>query len=135
MATDTSGPESEEPPRQQTETGLDENVAAALSYALGFLTGLVMFLIESESDHVRFHASQSIVVFGALFVASIALSFIQAIVTFSDIIGFILGPILGLLSLVLWVGGLVLWIYLIARTYQGKDPRIPVAAGVADNLV
>lgn len=135
MATDTARSESEEPLSQQTETGLDENVAAALSYVLGFLTGIVMFLIESENDQVRFHAAQSIVIFGILFVASIALNFVQAIAAFSDIIGLVLGPILGLLGLVLWLGGLILWIYLLVRTYQGEDPRIPVAAGVAANLV
>ena len=135
MATDTGESESEEPLGQRTETGLDENIAAALSYVLGFLTGLVMFLLESGNDHVRFHAAQSIVVFGALFVASLALSFIQTIVAFSDIVGFVLGPVLGLLSLVLSLAGLVLWLFLIIRTYQGEDPRIPVAAGVADNLV
>lgn len=135
MAANTERSESGEPLDQQTETGLDENVAAALSYVLGFLTGIVMFLIESENDYVRFHAAQSIVVFGALFVASIALNFLQLIVLSSDIIGFVLGPVLGLFSLVLSLGGLILWIYLIVRAYQGEDLRIPVAAGVADDLV
>jgi uncharacterized membrane protein len=135
MATDTDRFESEEPLSQQTEIGLDKNVAAALCYVLGFLTGLVIFLIESENDHVRFHAAQSIVVFGVLFVASIVLNFIQAIAAFSDIIWLVLGPVLGLLGLVLWLGGLILWIYLIVRTYQDEDPRIPVAADLADNLV
>lgn len=134
MAAESRQTESEEPPAQETETGLDENVAAALSYVLGFLSGLVMFLIESENDHVRFHAAQSIVVFGALFVVSMALNFVRAIAGFSDIIGFVLGPVFGLLSLVLWFGGLALWIYLIVRTYQGENPRLPVAAGVAENL-
>jgi len=62
---------------------------------LGFLTGLVMIFTESENDHVRFHAAQSIVIFGALFVASTVLNFLQAIVGFSDIIGAVLGPLNG----------------------------------------
>ncbi|MFA9518267.1 DUF4870 domain-containing protein [Halopenitus sp. H-Gu1] len=93
-----------------------------------------MFLIESENDQVRFHAAQSIVVFGAIFVASLVLSFIQAIAGFADIVGFVIGAIFGLLSFILWVGGFILWIYLIVRTYQGEDPRIPVAADVADSF-
>ncbi len=134
MAVNTERSGSEVPLGQETEIGLDENVAAALSYVLGFLTGIVVLLVESENDHVRFHAAQSIVVFGAIFVASIGLNFLQAIVGISDIIGVVLGPVLGLLGLALWVGGLILWVYLIVRSYQGEDPRIPVAAGVADGI-
>ena len=128
---------------QETETGLEENAAAALSYVLGFITSIIMFIVESENDHVRFHAAQSIVISGALFVVSvaisfilsIAMSFIQAIAGFIDTLGFIVGVIFGLISLVLWLGGLALWIYLIVRTYQGENPRIPVAASVADGFV
>jgi len=134
MAT-TDQPGSGESVGQETETGLEENVAAALSYVLGFITGIIMFLVESENDHVRFHAAQSIVVFGALFVVSIAMSFIRAIAGLSDILGFIVGAIFGLIGIVLWLGGFILWIYLLVRTYQGKNPRIPVAAGIADGFV
>ncbi len=126
---------SDEPVGQETETGLEENAAAALSYVLGFLTGIVMFIVESENDHVRFHAAQSIVISGALFVASITLSVVNFVAGFIDIIGFVVGLLVGLFNLVLWLGGFVLWIYLIVRTYQGEDPRVPVAAGVADSLV
>jgi uncharacterized membrane protein len=134
MAT-TNQPGSDGSVGQETETGLDENVAAALSYVLGFVTGVIMFIVESENDHVRFHAAQSIVVSGALFVVSVALNVMEFIAGFSDILGFILGAVLGLISLLLSLGGFVLWIYLIVRTYQGENPRIPVAAGVADGFV
>jgi uncharacterized membrane protein len=119
----------------ETETDLDENVAAALSYALGFITGIIMFIVESENDHVRFHAAQSIVVSGALFVVSMGLDVIQAVAGFIDILGLIVGFVFGLINLVLLLGGFVLWIYLLVRTYQGENPRIPVAAGIADGFV
>lgn len=120
---------------QETQSGLDVNVAAALAYVLGFLSGIAMFLVESENDRVRFHAAQSVVVFGALFVASLVLSIFQAILTFGGTVGSVIASIVSLLSLVLSVGALVIWIYLIVRTYQGGDPRIPVAADVADGFV
>lgn len=120
---------------QDTETGLDENIAAALSYVLGFLTGLIMYLVETENDHVRFHAAQSMVVFCALFVASVAISFVETAVSFIDFIGAFLSLIFGLVGLGLWIGGFGLWIYLIIRTYQEENPRLPVAAGIADDLV
>ena len=50
------------PPVQTTKssTGLDENIAALLSYVFGWLSGLIFFLIEKDSRLVRFHAMQSI---------------------------------------------------------------------------
>lgn len=126
----------------ETNTGLDENVAAALSYVLGWLTGIVMFLVESDNNRVRFHAAQSIVVFGSLFVLSIGVSVIQGILSASmsltgtggSIAFGLLSTLIGVVSLGVWIGTLVLWIYLIVRTYQGQDPRIPVAAGIADGF-
>ena len=43
--------------------GLDENIASALTYVLGFLTGIIFFLMEKENKTVRFHAMQSIITF------------------------------------------------------------------------
>ncbi len=120
---------------QNTETGLDENVASALSYVLGFVTGIILFLVESKNETVRFHAAQSTVVFGGLFVASIAVSFLQAMFAVGNAAGFIFGTIFGLLSMLISLLGLILWIYLIVRSYQGSNPRIPVAAGIADGFV
>jgi uncharacterized membrane protein len=119
---------------QETETGLDEDIAAALSYVLGFLTGLVLFLVETKNEYVRFHAAQSMVVFGGLFVVSVVLSILQTVVSFIDVVGFLLGTLFGLVNLALGLAGFALWAYLIVRTYQGADPRIPIAASVADDL-
>ena len=57
----------------KTSTGIQANVAGLLSYVLGWLTGLIFFLIEKENKFVRFHAAQSLVVFGALTVLQIAI--------------------------------------------------------------
>lgn len=125
-----------------TDTGLDANVLAALSYVLGPLTGLVVYLVEPEDDYVRFHAAQSITTFGLLFVASIVFSVVQTVlftVLFVDPATFIVGSLvslaLGLVSLVVGLGALVLWVYLVVSAYKGRTPRIPVAAGLADRLV
>ena len=50
-----------------TDTGIKPNVAALLAYLLGFVSGLVLILIEKNNKFVRFHAMQSIVVFGVIF--------------------------------------------------------------------
>jgi uncharacterized membrane protein len=54
-----------QPPPPAARSGMSENTAAALSYVLGWLTGIIFFLIDKR-PYVRFHAAQSIVTFGAL---------------------------------------------------------------------
>ncbi|WP_254545772.1 DUF4870 domain-containing protein [Halomarina pelagica] len=129
-------------PTSTTDSGLDSTVLAALSYVLGFVTGLVVYLVERDDEYVRFHAAQSMTVFGLLFLASVALTVIQTValgVLFVDVSTFVVGSIvslvLSLVGIALWLGGIALWLYLIVRAYQGKTPRIPVAAGLADRLV
>ena len=127
----------------QTETGLEENVAGALTYLLGVLTGVLFFVLEKDNKFVRFHAAQSIVVFGGLLVASIGVSVLSTILTAAVVSGSGAGALaFGLLSLVIslvWfavvVMGFGLWVYLMVRAYQGETPRVPVAAGIADGLV
>ena len=127
---------------QTTSSGLEENVAAALAYALGWLTGIVMFIVEPDNDTVRFHAAQSIVVFGAISVGTVAISFVQSalLATLSvgpgtNVVFGLFSMFFGIVSLLIWIGAFVLWVYLLVRTYQEDDPRIPVAAGIADSLV
>ena len=52
----------------KSSTGIQPNVAALLAYLVGFVSGLVFFLIEKENKFVRFHAMQSIGLSGGLFV-------------------------------------------------------------------
>ena len=56
----------------KTALGLDRNIVALLAYVLGWVSGLIVILIEKEDEFVRFHAMQSIVTFGALTILSIA---------------------------------------------------------------
>jgi len=108
--------------------GLQENVAALLSYALGWLTGIIFLLIDKR-PYVKFHAAQSIVVFGGLTVLRIGLGIVSGI--FGGVAGFgamvALGGLIGLV-------GLVLWILLMVKAYQHQDFRVPIAAGIADSI-
>lgn len=133
----------DEPPvaSGETESGLDENVAGALSYLFGLVTGLIFYLIEQDNPYVRFHAAQSMVVSGIVFVAYIGLSIVGTVVstvlftsTSTVFLGSIVSLVLGLIWLVLALGGFALWVYLMVRAYQGKTPRVPIAAGIADRL-
>lgn len=121
--------------------GLEPNIAGALAYLFGVVTGLIFFLIEEDDQFVRFHAAQSMVVFGGLFVAFMVYYVINGVITAALFTGggffvwSILSLILSLIWLVLALGSLGLWLYLMVKAYQGETPEIPIAAGVAKGLV
>ena len=60
----------------KSSTGLNPNLAALLSYLFGWVSGVIIYLIEAKSEYVRFHAAQSIIVFGAISIIGILLFFI-----------------------------------------------------------
>src|SRR5580704_4753774 len=107
--------------------GLAENVAGLLCYVLGWLTGIIFLLIDKR-PFVRFHAAQSIVVFGALTVIRIGLGIIMGIGGF---VGF---GLWALISMVLGLLGVVLWILLMIKAYQHELFRVPIAAPIADGI-
>src|SRR3989344_4697379 len=47
----------------------------ALAYLLGPITGILFLLMEKGNKFVRFHAMQSTILFGGLFVVNIVLGF------------------------------------------------------------
>src|ERR1700722_15116751 len=53
-------------------SGMSENVAGLLFYVLGWITGLIFYFIDKR-PFVRFHAAQSIVLFGGLHILTIVL--------------------------------------------------------------
>ena len=101
----------------KTSTGLQENVASLLCYILGWVSGLIFFLIEKENKTVRFHALQSMVVFGGL-----------SIIGFIPVIGWMLIPVISIISL-------VLWIILMVTAFQGKQIKIPLASNIAEKYI
>lgn len=112
-------------------TGLDTNVAGALSYILGALTGILFLVIDGHRPFVRFHAMQAITVTVGMIVLSIGLMVVSAILAVVPILGWLLGL---LLSLGLSAGGLVLWLYLMYRAWQGDEWEVPVAGKWARQL-
>lgn len=111
---------------EKTSTGVEENVAGLLCYLLGFITGIIFYLIEKENKTVRFHAVQSIIVFGALAVVSWVVFPILMMVPF---VGWIIGAFLGL---IIWVVSLVLWVLLMYKAYKGEKYKVPVAGDLAE---
>jgi uncharacterized membrane protein len=102
-----------------TETGLKKTTEAALAYVLGPVTG-VAFLVIQKDPFVRFHAMQSIVVFGALFVLQWVLGI--------TIIFFPLAALVGVVTF-------TLWLILIYKAWQGEEWEVPVLGKTARNFL
>jgi len=109
---------------------LQENVAAFLSYLLGWITGIIFLLIDKR-PYVRFHAAQSIVVFGTLHIIQIVLTFLWISSAFNSGFWALHSLVSGAVSLIT----LVAWIVLMVMAYQGKRFEVPVAAGIARSLM
>src|SRR3954447_25021680 len=91
-------------PTSKSSTGLEENVAALLSYVFGWVSGLIFFLIEKDSRLVRFHAMQSLlfnVLVGIIFFVLWIVLFVFFMIT-SQVSGALTG-ILTIISTLVWV--------------------------------
>ena len=132
------------PPPVQTapaksSTGLDENVAALLSYVVGWISGLVFFLIEKDSRLVRFHAMQSILLNVVALVLGIGI-WILAVFTglvvsyISGILSFLLSLVLGLIGFVVGIGILVGAVICLIKAYQGQYFKLPVIGNMAEKF-
>ncbi|HLM24468.1 MAG TPA: DUF4870 domain-containing protein [Pyrinomonadaceae bacterium] len=123
----------------KSSTGLDENVAALLSYVFGWISGLIFFLIEKESRLVRFHAMQSLLLNVAGAIIGIALWFLSLIswivlAQISGIISFIVSMLVGLVAMVLGIGLLIGVIICLIKAYQGQYFKLPVIGNMAEKF-
>ncbi len=104
-----------------TSTGLQPNIAGLLCYVGGWISGIVFLILEQKNRWVRFHAVQSIVVFGALTIA-------WGILGWIPIVG-------GAFSWILRITGFILWIILMVKAYSGEQYKLPLAGDVAEKIV
>lgn len=103
-------------------TGLSPNVAGALSYLLGALTGVVFLVLDVERAYVRFHAAQSIVFSVAWVGAWLVMLVLGAVLSVIPFVGALAGA---LLSFALTVTGFGLWVVLMIRAYRGEEWEVP----------
>jgi len=112
----------------KTSIGLDQNVAGALAYVLGPITGILFLILEKENRFVRFHAMQSTILGVAWIAVSFVLSLLAGIVAFVPVIGWIVTM---LVSVGLAAVGFLLWLVLMWRAFQGEDWEVPFAGPIA----
>jgi len=115
------------PPRAPSSStaGIEENVAAALCYLVGVLTGILFLVLEpyNRNPVIRFHAFQSIFAWIASIVVGMVLSTVSYI--------FVAVPFIGwLIYILLWtafsLGVLVLWVFLMYKAYNKERFVLPV---------
>ncbi|WIV12328.1 DUF4870 domain-containing protein [Proteiniborus sp. MB09-C3] len=104
--------------KEKSSLGMEENIAALLSYVLGFITGIIFYVLEKDSKFVKFHAMQSIIYSIGLMVLSFILGFIP-------IVGWIISLIIGPLSL-------ILWIILMIKAYKYEYFKLPIIGDMAE---
>ncbi|MBN2239523.1 MAG: hypothetical protein JW712_07100 [Dehalococcoidales bacterium] len=104
----------------QTNTGLDEKIAGMLSYLVLWPSGIIFLILEPNNKYVRFHALQSIIVFGAISIAMMIFSWIPV---FSVII-YIVGGVLMF----------ALWVLLLIKSSQGDRYKVRWAGDLAEKL-
>ncbi len=117
---------------QRTSSGFSPNVAGALSYLLGIITGVLFFALEKENRFVRFHAMQSILLSVAWVALFIVIDIVEIVLGFIPYLSFIVVILSLLVTLVLGLGGLVLWIYLMLKAFQGDKVRLPYIGDMAE---
>ncbi len=110
-----------EPKKPTTSTGLDQNVAALLCYAGWWVSGIVFLIVEDSDRSIRFHAFQSIIVFGAATFALLVFGWIPFVNLF-------MVPIVALIAIAIWIA-------LMVKAYQGAKYKLWVAGDIAERWV
>lgn len=123
VARGTSGPAA-------GSAGMTSNVAALLSYVLGFVTGILFLVLEPYKNDrfVRFHAFQSIFY---------SLAFIVFMIVWNNLIWLafgwssILWPVFFLVSTLIWLAAFVYWLFLMYKAYNNQRYMIPIIGELA----
>lgn len=96
----------------------NDNLLGAVAYLLGFVTGVVLLLVEKKSSYVRFHAMQSTIFFGGIFVLNLALGFIP-------LLGWLVGFLVSIASFVMWL--VLMW-----KAFNGEKYKLPYVGEMAE---
>ncbi|MFZ0589680.1 MAG: hypothetical protein WAM39_04305 [Bryobacteraceae bacterium] len=115
-----------------SSSGISENVASALCYLLGLITGIIFLVLApyNQDRTVRFHAFQSIffhvgtIVF---WIAYVMLSGMLGVMTHHLSI-FLTFP----LSFLLGIGLFATWLYLMYSAYNGRKVILPLVGPLAE---
>lgn len=106
---------------KKTSIGLEPNIAGLVCYLFGFVSAIILLLIEKNSRYVRFHAMQSLLM-------SVALLFAVFTLTIIPFIGWVMSLLIIPLSF-------ILWIFMMYKAYQGEWYKLPWIGDFTKQLV
>ncbi|WP_256301951.1 DUF4870 domain-containing protein [Haloarchaeobius salinus] len=114
-----------------TESGLEPNVAGAVAYLFGFITGVAMLLIDGDNEFVRFHAIQSIAFNVVVVAVYVVLSFVTLFLSFLPVVGDLFSFLFGLFYPVVGLVTFLVWAFLLYKAYEGERFELPVIGSIA----
>ena len=114
--------------KRLSSRGLDQQLERLLCYLGWWVTGLVFLFVEREDRDLRFHAAQSLVVFGTISIVFFLWGSATAVVLFWLPQSFQLFQAVGNL---LWLATVILWLFLLMKAWRGETWRVPVAGDLA----
>jgi uncharacterized membrane protein len=95
------------------------------------MSGLIFLFIEQRHRQVRFHAAQSLILFGGLSALIAGLSFLSVAMLMISGGAFQAARVLVYL---VWLVAVILWLVLMYRTYNGQTWRVPLIGDLAARL-
>jgi uncharacterized membrane protein len=113
----------------QTASGISTNLASALCYLFGFVTGIIFLVLSpyNQDSRVRFHAFQSIFFNISWIVIAVGLGVLSAMFSALNMWVLIV-PIHMLIDLALFAT----WIYLMFKAYSGSRLVLPIIGPIAE---
>ncbi|MEY7851196.1 DUF4870 domain-containing protein [Natrarchaeobius sp. A-rgal3] len=124
----------------ETSLGPDGNVVAMIAYLFAPVCGVLVYALEEDNGFARYHAAQSIV-FGLLVIAVYAtlwtISFVISVVVgevpiIGPLLTILVGVIDAIIMLMVWLAAFLIWLYIVAKAYQGEAVSLPLVTSIAE---
>ena len=115
-----------------TSTGVEPRLSAVLCYTAWWVSGLIFLIIEQQHRGVRFHAAQSLVLFGGL---SFLIGMLSAGSVGMLVVSAAAFQAARLLVYLVWIGAVAIWLILMFKTFQGETWRVPFASDLAARMI
>ena len=122
------------PPPAAVPLGLEENLASALCYLLGLLTGALFLVLDpyNKNRTIRFHAFQAIALHVGAIAVFIGIMIIVGVLHFVPFLGTFLAMIL---YPVASFAVLILWLMLMYKAYNKERWVLPIVGEWAERQV
>ena len=111
--------------------GMTDNVAGALCYLFGLITGILFLVLApyNQNRNIKFHAFQSIFLNIAWFVLWIGITVLSIVLNVVPVLGAMISI---LLHAALGIGCLIIWLYMMFKTYNNEKIVLPVIGAMAE---